>query len=142
MKKAFSLILSLIVALSALTALSFTAYANVTPITQNGVTYYIADNGRTSAVVQGNGITWLKDESYGYSVWYGIDNSQGLIEPGSIFWVVWLDVEDYNFYFYYDSLDNIPSDNKSSSSHIFMCDIVNPDGTEDIQVAKSVPIYI
>ncbi len=140
MKKSFSFILSIILVLSVLTALPLTVFAKVTPITQNGFTYYVADNGRTSAVVQDNGITWLKEESEGTSAWYGIDNSQGLIETGSIFWVIWMDPE-YSCYAYYDLLDDKPS-NTNISHKIFMYGISNPNGIEDTQVVNSVPMYI
>ena len=126
-----------------LTAFPLTAYAKVTPITQNGVTYYVADNGRTSAVVQDNGITWLREESDGTSAWYGIDNSQGIIENGSVFWVIWLDAEhDADIYHaYYDALDDT-SKQQNSTQRLFMYGIVNPEGTEESGYVNSVPMYI
>ncbi len=143
MKKTFSVILSIILVLSVLTALPLTAFAKVTPITQNGVTYYVADNGRTSAVVQDNGITWLKEESDGTSAWYGIDNSQGLIEPGTIFWVKWLDAEnDADIYHYYfDALDDTLKQ-QNITQRLFLYGIVNPEGTEESGFVNSVPMYI
>lgn len=143
MKKALSFILSIILALSILTALPLTAFAKVTPVIQNGVTYYVADNGRTSAVVQDNGITWLKEESDGTSAWYGIDNSQGIIEKGSVFWVIWLDAEhDADLYHvYYDALDDT-SKQQNSTQRLFMYGVVNPEGVEESGFVNSVSMYI
>ncbi len=140
MKKLVSLIMSLIV-LSALAAMSLTAFANVTPITQSGVTYYVADNGRTSAVVKDNGITWLKEESDGSSAWYGIDNSQGLIESGSFFWVMWLDADNAEYRLYYNELDDTP-EKSSDAQNIFLYGVVNPEGVEESEFVNSVPMYI
>ena len=131
MKKLVSLIMSLIV-LSVLAAMSLTAFANVTPITQSGVTYSVADNGRTSAVVKDNGITWLKEESDGTSAWYGIDNSQGLIESGSFFWVMWLDADNVESRHYYNELDDTPK-KQSDEQRIFLYGVVNPEGVEESQ---------
>lgn len=143
MKKTFSVILSIILALSVLSSLPLTAFAKVTPFTQNGVTYYVADNGRTSAVVQDNGITWLKEESDGTSAWYGIDNSQGLIEPGSIFWVIWLDAEnDADLYRHsFDMLDDTLKP-QNNTQRLFLYGVVNPEGTEESGFVNSVPMYI
>ncbi len=143
MKKAILPFLSLVVILSALAALSLTAYATVMPVTQSGLTYYVADNGRTSAVVKDNGITWLKEESGGSSAWYGIENSQGLIEPGSLFWVMWLDAEnDADIYHhYYDYLDDQPQAS-NDTQRLFLYGVVNPEGVEENIVAPSVPMYI
>lgn len=143
MKKAILPFLSLVVIVSALAALSLTAYATVMPVTQSGLTYYVADNGRTSAVVKDNGITWLKEESGGSSAWYGIENSQGLIEPGSLFWVMWLDAEnDADIYHhYYDLLDDQPQAS-NDTLRLFLYGVVNPEGVEENSVAPSVPMYI
>ncbi len=142
MKKLVSLILSLIV-LSVLAAMSLTVFANVTPITQSGVTYYVADNGRTSAVVKDDGITWLKEESDGSSAWYGIDNANGLIESGSFFWVMWLDAEnDADIYqHYFNLLDDTP-EAQNYTQRLFLHGVVNPNGTEESEFANSVPMYI
>ena len=143
MKKSFSFILSIILVLSMLSTLPLIAYANVTPVTQNGITYYVADNGRTSAVVKDDGITWLKEESYGSSAWYGIDNSQGLIESGSFFWVMWLDAEnDADIYqYYFNLLDDTP-EAQNYTQRLFLHGVVNPNGTEESGFANSVPMYI
>ena len=143
MKKSFSFILSIILVLSMLSALPLIAYANVTPVTQSGATYYVADNGRTSAIVKDNGITWLKEESDGTSAWYGIDNSQGLIESGSFFWVMWLDAENNAdiYHYYFDALDDTYK-NQSDTQRIFLYGVVNPDGTEESEFINSVPMYI
>lgn len=141
MKKSFSFILSIILVLSMLSALPLIAYANVASVTQSGVTYYVADNGRTSAVVKDNGITWLKEESDGTSAWYGIDNSQGLIESGSFFWVMWLDADNAEYRLYYNELDDTPKKQGDAQS-IFLYGVVNPEGVEESEFVNSVPMYI
>lgn len=50
-------------------------------------------DGTTSTEIIGNRIFWLKQSSYGTSAWYWVDNHEGILQDGSIFWVRWLNKE-------------------------------------------------
>lgn len=56
-------------------------------VEKKGVIQYIDVDGTTSAEISDNDIIWLLEECDGVSTWYGIDNSDGIFETGSRFYI-------------------------------------------------------
>ena len=114
-----------------------------TKITENGATYYVADDGKTSAMVKAGEIVWLKEESGGTSAWYGLDNSENLIEEGSRFWVKKINKEEdpSEWEKYYAKLDQKYKE-QAVKEWIFICGVVRSDGQMYEITDSSVNLYV
>jgi hypothetical protein len=125
--------------------ISFTASVDKstwgTSETCNGVTYYVDSSGKTSAEVAENGIIWLKAESDGKTAWYGLDNSDGVFEIGSRFYVWWLNEDDNPEEF--ENLDDATKQYvEKNNGKYFRIGVIAPDGTRYGQLEKTVKVYI
>lgn len=113
--------------------------------TENGVIYYVAEDGTTSVEVTGNRIIWLKEESNGTSAWYGLDNTNNVFRNGSRFWVKWLNKNENpeEWKEYYAKLDDTHK-NAVEEDHlwIFLVEVTDPDGNEYEDFGDQVPFYI
>lgn len=99
-----------------------------------GIINYVSSNGTTSAVVNPNGMTWLKEESGGSSAWYGIDNSENIFPENSMFYVRWLSEEDGEDYIkYYNQIDHrYIKEVESGRIYIFLVGVRNLATGEEI----------
>lgn len=116
-----------------------------TKIEENGIVNYVTDNGTTNAEVNKNGVIWIREESYGTSAWYGLDNTSGIFAPGSRFWVRWLHSEDdkEEFDTYYAKLDDAHKQRAEEQRlWIFLTGVTAPDGTEYTNLDVNIPYYI
>lgn len=52
-----------------------------------------AETGQTIANTVERSVCWLREDTDSSAAWYGINNSTGVFEDGSRFWVKWLDTE-------------------------------------------------
>lgn len=116
------------------------------PVNNNGIINYVDSQGKTSAEVNKRGMVWVNASSGSQSNWYGIDNSGGIFEDGSRFWVKWLskesDGEEYQKYF-----EQLDEDTKrkveSGKLLIFLTGVTGPDGaTAYKNLPQGVPYYI
>ena len=98
---------------------------------EHGVTYYVANDGTTSAEIIGDGITWLKEESGGTSAWYGIKNPYYTFEKSSRFWVRWITKQDADWNKYYNKID--PEKRKLADENlcIFLVGVKKRNGYSD-----------
>lgn len=93
-------------------------------------------------------LCWLRGDYQGYQAWYGLDNSKGTYEDGSMFWVrlIFKDSPDYNYY--KEKLDDDYLSNESNSDDwIIIFGVTNQDGTfvefdEDNEFLKDTNLYI
>ena len=121
-----------------------------TKVLNSGVENYISADGTTSTEISSknadkNGIIWVKEESYGTSAWYGLNNSKGTFRDGSRFWVRWLnknsDPEDFDKYYnqldeeYKKTIDN-------DRVWIFLVGVTDPDGKEYVTLKDDIDLYI
>lgn len=116
-----------------------------TPVVHGGVTNYVAPDGTTSAEVTGTDVIWLKEEAAGISAWYAVDNSSGIFQTGSRFWVKWIREDDNptEWDYYYGQLDDVHKNKiEGNRGWIFLVGVTMPDGTEYIELAGEVPLYI
>lgn len=114
-------------------------------VENNGVINYVVPDGTTSAEVTENGMIWLKEKSNDTSAWYGIDNSEGIFEIGSRFWVKWLSKEQDSeeWQKHYDALDEeYKKAVDSGKIWIFLTGVTSPDGVEYTDFTKDLPYYI
>ncbi len=104
----------------------------------------VSGDGTTSIEVTKNGIIWLKEESNGTSTWYGLDNTNGVFEYGSIFWVRWLTREEdpKTWQEYWDQVDdNHKNSIEADRVNVFLVGVTAPDGTP-YRTFAAVPLYV
>jgi len=115
-------------------------------VQNNGITNYIDQTGKVSAQVDKQGVIWVKDQCEATNNWYGLDNSSGIFEIGSRFWVKWLDPESNfeEYQRYYCHLDEIHKQKaKQGKLRIFLTGVTKPDGTSEYtDFLTQVPYYI
>ncbi len=118
-------------------------WGNVSAI--ENIVHYVDQDGKTSVEVDGNNIIWLKDESAGTSSWYGLDNTKGVFEEGSRFYVQGIskqdNIDEWNTYF--DKID----ENKNikineEKTWIFLIGVVSPSGEEYVEFDVELPVYV
>ena len=54
------------------------------------------DDSELEEVIGGDDFVWQREENSGTGAWYGMDNSKEIFEPGSRFWVRWLEKDKEN----------------------------------------------
>ena len=109
-------------------------YGEGAAVGDTGIINYVSSNGTTSAVVNPNGMTWLKEESGGSSAWYGIDNSENIFPENSMFYVRWLSEEDGEDYIkYYNQIDHrYIKEVESGRIYVFLVGVKNLATGEEI----------
>ena len=114
----------------------------------NGIENWVEEDGKTSAMIMGPGITWLKEESDGTYAWYGIENplkedGTYVFENGSRFWVKWINQNNSEWNYYYNQLDEEhKSKVEDNNLWIFLVGVTAPDGTEYTNLGATVPFYV
>ena len=116
----------------------------------NGIENWVDDSegGKTSAMIMGPGITWLKEESDGTYAWYGIENplkedGTYVFENGSRFWVKWINQNNSEWNYYYNQLDEEHKRKvEDNNLWIFLVGVTAPDGTEYTNLGATVPFYV
>ena len=160
MKKIAKKIVSLFIMMLMMLTINPTAYAleNTKEVDTTIWGNEVISNGRKVYVkASDDSIQWsipltkelcmLRGEYDGYSTWYGLDNSKGTYEDGSMFWVkmIFSDSLDYNYY--EQRLDEDYSKNESDSNWIIIFGVTKPDGTiteldSDKDFLKDTDLYI
>ena len=128
------------------------------PVTNFGLMNWVEESGKTSALVKNDDITWLREESVDHydengnavitSAWYGLGNplkpdGTRVFEPGSRFWIRWVNKDDPDWNTYYNQLDSSYRESVDSGRlWIFLIGVTAPDGTEYKNFGWDVPIYI
>jgi hypothetical protein len=74
-------------------------------------------------------ICWVKSVYLNYSTWYGLDNSKGTYEDGSMFWVRMIFSDSFDYNYYEQRLDEDYFTNESDSNWIIIFGVTKPDGT-------------
>ncbi len=114
-------------------------------IKNDGIINYVDKNGTTSVEVEEHGMIYLKEESDSTSAWYAIDNSEGIFEIGSRFWVRWLSKENDpdEWWYYYKNLDDEYKNSVDSGRlWIFLTGVTAPNGEEYTNFNANLPYYI
>ena len=102
-------------------------------------TYYIDENGKASAEITGKGEVWLNSKPDGSGNWYGIDNSQGLFESGSRFYVQVID----DLSQYYDMIGSKYREKiEGGKLRIFLIGVINPDGEGYTELNSDLTCYV
>ncbi len=102
-------------------------------------TYYIDENGKASAEITGKGEVWLNSKPDGSGNWYGIDNSDGLFENGSRFYVQVID----DLSQYYDRIGSKYREKiESGKLKIFLIGVINPDGEGYTELNSDLTCYV
>lgn len=160
MKKIFKKFLVLIVMLLMILTINTKVYAvgNTNEVDTQIWGYKVEYNGHTTYVKEETGsiqwsapvtkdICWVKSVYLNYGTWYGLDNSKGTYEDGSMFWVrmIFRDSLDYNYY--EQRLDEDYFTNESDSNWIIIFGVTKPDGTiteldSDNDFLKDTSLYI
>jgi hypothetical protein len=118
------------------------------PVENNGIMNWVDKNGMTSTMINGEGISWLKEKSGDLSTWYGIENvvkpdGSLLFKPRSRFHVRWLNKSDSDWDEYYNQIDDKykkhVDDNKM---WVFLMGVTDPDGVEYTQFGLTTNVYI
>ena len=141
MKKIFKKFLVLIVMLLMILTINTKVYAvgNTNEVDTKIWGYEYVFDGHTTYVKEETGsiqwsvpvtkdICWVKSVYLNYGTWYGLDNSKGTYEDGSMFWVrmIFSDSLDYNYY--EQRLDEDYFTNESDSNWIIIFGVTKPDG--------------
>ena len=92
-------------------------------------------------------ICWVKSEYLDYNTWYGLDNSKGTYEDGSMFWVKMIFSDSFDYNYYEQRLDEDYSPNESDIDWIIRFGVTKPDGTiieldRDNDFLKDIDLYI
>ena len=117
-----------------------------TMINVKGIKHYISACGTTSVEISSentdkNGIIWLKEESDGLNAWYGLDNSSGIFQEGSRFYVQWLNEQEHP-----EAFENIDEETRAkvenNNGWLFEVGVIRADGTQYTQLEKTVDFYV
>lgn len=118
------------------------------PVNNGGFLNYVSADGTTSAEVtkknmDTNGIVWLKEESNGTDAWYGVDNSDGVFEEGSVFWVHWLSEEEGSD-LYAEAYQKLDDTDKIHGNKLRMLEIgvMDQKGTKYTSLKKPVNFFV
>ena len=114
-------------------------------VTNGGVTNFVNASGITSAEISEGGNAWLKEESGEISAWYAIDNSDGVFESGSRFWIKRLDraEDEGGWNGYYEQLDEQYKESiNNGNAQLFLVGVTSPSGTEYTNLSQSVNLQV
>lgn len=92
-------------------------------------------------------LCWLRGDYQSYQAWYGLDNSKGTYEDGSMFWVKMFFSDSLDYNYYEQRLDEDYSTNELDSNWIIIFGVTKPDGTiteldSDKDFLKDTDLYI
>ena len=108
-------------------------------VQNNGVTYYVDEDGKASAEVGGKGKIWLNTKTDESGSWYCIDNSNGLFRTGSRFYVQVID----DISKYYDKIGSEYRDKiEDGKLKIFLIGVIDPDGNEYTTLNSDLTCYV
>ena len=110
----------------------------------DGITNYVDENGTTSAEVR-DGIVAVKETVDDKSAWFVIDNSEGVFEEGSRFYVKWLlrknSTKEFDEYFV--GIDKKYADTMNHEKVcMFIAGVTHPDGTEYTTFDSPIKFYV
>lgn len=160
MKKIFKKFLVLIVMLLMILTINTNVYAvgNTNEVDTKIWGYESVFNGHTTYVKEETGsiqwsvpvtkdICWVKSVYLNYGTWYGLDNSKGSYEDGSMFWVRMIFRDSFDYNYYEQRLDEDYFTNESDSNWIIIFGVTKPDGTiteldSDKDFLKDTNLYI
>ena len=160
MKKIAKKIVPLFIMMLMMLTINPTAYAleNANDVDQNIWGYKVEYNGHTTYVKEETGsiqwsapvtkdICWVKSVYLNYGTWYGLDNSKGTYEDGSMFWVRMIFRGSFDYNYYEQLLDEDYSTNESDSNWIIIFGVTKTDGTNteldsDYDFLKDTSLYI
>lgn len=114
---------------------------NNTTLANVNLTVISVDMDTTVEKITKNDIIWLEEESNGQKIWFGIDNSNGVFENDSLFYVKVLDKtlneQEYNNYFQLiDQTQNI------NNSIMFLVGVKTKDGKEYTSLPTTTKLYV
>ena len=112
-------------------------------ISANSIKEY--SSGTSSIEIEHNKIIWLKEESDGISYYFGIDNTEGIFEIGSHFWVriIDKDVENAEWLKYYANIDEETTKVIDEDKLVvFEIGVTNKSGEEYKELSETVRIYV
>ena len=101
--------------------------------------------GTSNTEIMKNEIIWLKEEADGQIFWFGIDNTEGIFETDSNFWVQVIDKDSdkEEWSNYCKKIDEtIYSGINNDKLLIFLLGVTNPNGEEYTMLDKATNIYI
>lgn len=114
---------------------------NINPNNNIRFTIIVVDMDTPVEIIKGNEIIWLEEEINEQKIWFGIDNSNGIFEYGSLFFIKLLDKkineEEYNNY--YKLIDQKQNINNSIMFHVGVKTI---DGKEYTELQITTKLYI
>lgn len=115
---------------------------NIT-ITGKAIKEYFS--GTSNTEIMGNEVIWLKEQANGQTFWFGIDNTEGIFEIGSNFWVHIIDKDSdseewANYCKKIDEETYLEINNDKLL--IFLIGVTNPNGEEYTMLDEAVNIYI
>ena len=160
MKKILKKFLVLIVMLLMILTINTKVYAvgNTNEVDTQIWGYKVEYNGHTTYVKEETGsiqwsapvtkdICWVKSVYLNYGTWYGLDNSKGTYEDGSMFWVRMIFRGSFDYNYYEQRLDEDYFTNESDSNWIIIFGVTKPDGTiteldSDNDFLKDTSLYI
>ena len=114
--------------------------------THGDIIHYVDASGTTSVEVSPentdkNNTIWLREESDGSSSWYGLNNSSGIFQNGSRFYVQWLNEKEHP-----EAFKNIDKKTRAEveddNGWLFNVGVIAPDGTQYKQLEKTVDFYV
>ena len=123
-----------------------------TPEDHAGITHYVDAEGMTSVEISPEntdekGIVWLREESYDPDLgrntvaWYGLDNSSGIFQKGSRFYVQWLNEQEHP-----EAFENIDEETRAevenNNGWLFEVGVIAPDGTPYKQLEETIDFYV
>jgi len=112
-------------------------------ISANSIKEY--SSGTSSIEIEHNKIIWLKEESDGILYYFGIDNTEGIFEIGSHFWVriIDKDVENTEWLKYYANIDEETTKVIDEDKLVvFEIGVTNKSGEEYKELSETVRIYV
>lgn len=124
----------------------------VQPSEGNPINQYVDEDGKTSVKITGKGVFWLREESTDVytkettHAWYGIDNSDGIFEEGSRFYVQWISAKENpgkcsELIEKFD-MKSLLKNGWEASGYIFKVGVIDTNGDKYEQLSKSVKLYV
>ena len=123
-----------------------------TPEEHGEIIHYVDAEGMTSVEISSentdaNGIVWLREESYDSNLgrntatWYGLDNSSGIFQESSRFYVQWLNEQEHP-----EAFENIDEETRAeienNNGWLFEVGVIAPDGVPYKQLEETIDFYV